>query len=241
MTLIGAVGEDDLGRAALDALAADEVGTFIAVLEDVPTGVALIVVDDAGENQISVAPGANARVSERAVARGLEELGPGVVLASLEVPAPAVRTAGEWCIAHDVPFVLNPAPARPWAHDLLLFASYLTPNEGELRDLGDVPAGLTVVQTRGARGVQIHGGAGAGRNLEVPAPRVEAVDSTGAGDTFNGVFAAGLLERLELEAAVRRAVVAASLATTKPGARDGMPAHAEIDRAMEDLDQPRAE
>jgi len=228
VTLIGAVGDDDLGAAAATALATDKVSTSVAVLDDAVTGVALIVVNEQGENQISVAPGANARVTARQVDHALDECGPGVVLVSLEIPEEAVRAASQWCRARNVPLVLNPAPAQSWASSLLPLASYVTPNELELRELGDIPAGVTVVETRGAGGVRTHGDL----NVDVPAPRVDVVDTTGAGDCFNGVFAASLLEGLELHEAVARAVAAAALSTTKPGAREGMPTRAEIEAAM---------
>lgn len=233
VVMIGAVGDDDLGADARAALDHDGVTASVAVREGIRTGVALIVVDERGENQIAVAPGANARVTAEQVEGALARLAPDVVLASLEVPEQAVRAAGAWCRSARVPLLLNPAPQQRWLREVLPLAAYVTPNEAELEGLGDVPANVTVLATRGA-GVRIHGGVGGDRVVEVPAPRVTVVDSTGAGDCFNGVLAAGLLEGLELEHAVRRAVVAAAASVTRAGARDGMPTRAEIDAAMED-------
>jgi ribokinase len=229
VALIGAVGDDELGSLAVDVLGEDDVTASVAVLPGLATGVALIVVDRDGENQIAVAPGANAVVTSRQVRAGLDEHRPGAVLASLEVPAEAVRAAGEWCRPRGVPLVLNPAPMQPWIRSVLPGATHVTPNEGELPGLGDVPSGIVVLETRGVHGVRIHAETGA---VDVPAPKVVAVDTTGAGDCFNGVFAAGLLEGLGLERAAARAVTAAALSTTKPGARGGMPTRAEIDAAM---------
>ncbi len=196
------------------------------------TGVALIAVDPVGENQISVAPGANALLRPDAVLSGLAFHDPGAVLASLEVPAACVRAAAEWCREHGVTFVLNPAPSSPAIAELAGLATYLTPNEGELEALGAVPDDVVIIETRGAGGAMIHAG---GRNKEVPAPPVETLDSTGAGDCFNGVFAAGLLEGMELRLAVRRAVVASALSVTRAGARNGMPRRDELEAAMEQL------
>lgn len=227
VVMVGRVGDDDLGTGAVQALT--DAGVLVAVEANpgTPTGVALIVVDRSGENQIAVAPGANALVDGAQVERALQEHGPTVVLVSLEVPRAAIEAAGAWCTSRGVPLVLNPAPAQPWVGDVVGSAAYVTPNETELATLGDVPAGVVIVETRGPRGVRIHGSS----PRDIPAPAVEAVDTTGAGDAFNGVFAAGLLEGLDAEAAARRGVAAAALATTEPGAREGMPTRARIDAA----------
>ncbi|HEV8565365.1 MAG TPA: ribokinase, partial [Actinomycetota bacterium] len=234
VVLIAAVGNDkDMSGAALDALREEHVETDgVAVIPDVPTGIALIVVDSLGENQIAVAPGANEHLTSAMTVASLERLTPRLVLASLEVPLPTVRAAGEWCKEHGVPFVLNPAPASPEARELLPFATYVTPNERELAALGTVPDSVVVVETRGAKGARIRSG---GSVEDVPGLPVEPVDATGAGDCFNGVFAASLLEGRPLRESVERAVVAAGLSVTKPGAREGMPSREEIERAIRDL------
>ena len=135
----------------------------------------------------------------------------------------------EWCREHDVTFVLNPAPASEAVVELAGLATYLTPNEGELEALGAIPDDVVIIETRGSAGAVIHAG---GQSLEIPAPAVETLDSTGAGDCFNGVFAAGLLEGMELPIAVRRAVVASALSVTRAGARNGMPRRDELEAAM---------
>jgi len=231
VALIAAVGDDEgMSGPALDALRQAHVDTDgVAVISDVATGIALIVVDREGENLIAVAPGANQHVTQPTTLATLERLNPQVVLASLEVPLATVRAAAEWCTKRSVPFVLNPAPATPDARELLPFATYLTPNERELAALGEVPDSVVVVETRGAEGARIHS---EGAVDDVPGLRVESVDATGAGDCFNGVFAAGLLHDLPLRECVERAVVAAGLSVTKPGAREGMPTRAEIERAL---------
>jgi ribokinase len=145
-----------------------------------------------------------------------------------------VRAAGVWCGAHGATFVLNPAPATGEAAELASFARYLTPNEGELARLGGpdaLPAGVVIVESRGSEGVRIHD---AGEITDVAAPNVDAIDTTGAGDCLNGVLAAGLAEGRRLDDAVRRAVVAAGLSVTVPGAREGMPRRDEIEAAVAD-------
>jgi ribokinase len=229
VALVGAVGRDDFGKEAMLALAAEGVDEAELVRTSLPTGVALIVVDAAGENQIAVAPGANGAVNGEAVTSSLQRLRPAMVLASLEVPRSGVLAAAEWCRASGVPFVLNPAPVQPWTTDLLGFASVLTPNERERAAIGVVPADVPVVETRGSQGARIDH---EGTTRDVRAPAADAVDTTGAGDCFNGVLAAGLIEGRTLLEAVERATVASALSVTQPGARDGMPTRAEIDAAV---------
>lgn len=233
VAMIGAVGDDAFGARARAALEDEGVDVlWVAVDPEAATGVALIAVDDVGENQISVAPGANASADARSVTAALDALTPAITLASLEVSATSVRAAGEWCRAHEVPFVLNPAPAGEEAAGLAALADYLTPNEGELAALGGteaLPSGVVVVESRGRAGVRIHAG---GEIRDVAAPPVDAVDTTGAGDCLNGVLAASLAEGRPLDEAVTRAVTAAALSVTVAGAREGMPHRSAIDAAV---------
>jgi ribokinase len=230
VAIVAAVGDDSLGAAALEALRGEGIQTDHAlVTAEAPTGVALIAVDPDGENQISVAPGANDALDLGHVVAALGQLAPDLLLASLEIPERTARAAAEWCRDHGVPLLLNPAPMRPWASDLLPFAAYVTPNEHELSMLGSPQEGSVVIVTRGSAGAAILQGAA---EALVPAPAVRAVDTTGAGDCFNGALAAGLIDGLQVHEAAERAVVAAALSVTKAGAREGMPTRTEIDAAM---------
>jgi ribokinase len=231
VVLVGAVGNDALGHDALEALRAEGVATSVAMRPGVPTGVALICVGPDGENQISVAPGANTELTAADVTSAFGQVHEiGVVLASLEVSQAAVRAAAAWCSEHETPLIVNPAPVQPWVADVALLATYVTPNEHEREALGSLPEGLVVVETRGRDGALIHWD---GEEERVAAPRVQAVDTTGAGDCFNGVFAAGLAEGLEVSAAVQRATAAATLSVTKVGAREGMPTREELDAFLQ--------
>ncbi len=229
VVMVGAVGGDDLGRDATAALAADGVVLQVWTVDE-PTGVALITVDSAGENQIAVAPGANVVFGGEQVDDALHEHRPDVVLVSLEVSPDAALAAARYCAAAGSTLVLNPAPPSLRTRELLPMASYVTPNESERAAMGRAPKDVVVVETRGAEGAVIH------RDddppILVPAPTVEVVDTTGAGDCFNGVFAAGVLEGLGVEDASRRAVAAAALSVTVAGAREGMPTREEIDETM---------
>jgi len=243
VAFIGAVGSDDLGAAARAALADEGIDVGHLAGATRPTGVALIVVDERAENLIAVAPGANAAVSAAMVDAALAtlRLGPDdVVLACREVPPDAVRAALEAARAVGATGVLNPAPADGLDATTAALAAVLTPNESELAAIagpGDPevaarsllaggPPGRAVVVTLGAAGVLVV--RDALPVVAVPAARVVPVDTTGAGDTFNGALAAGLASGLPLVDASVRAVAAAGLSTTRAGARGGMPTAAEL-------------
>jgi ribokinase len=241
--MLGAVGDDAFGAEGLDALAAE--GIELGSVRREPgtaTGVALIAVNRRGENQISVAPGANATLGD--VADDLDAIGPSVVLASCEVPYVTVSSAARWCRAHDgVAFLLNPAPASPRLRNLVPGAAVITPNAGEIKDLspgaGDVRTaartlasrfeGVAVAVTLGEDGALL-----VRRDHEtlIDAPLVDPIDTTGAGDCFSGVLAAAWWSGLPLEDAVRRAVTAAALSVTVAGAREGMPTVDRVDAAL---------
>ena len=246
----GAVGADDTGTGALADLRAEGIDvTDVAVLEDVATGTALIVVDGRGENQIAVGAGANAAVEpaavRAAVARSAEWAG--CVLVSTEIPPEAVAAAVETTVAHGLACVLNPAPVAAGLVDLLRLGPVVTPNRSELRDLyalveegtaGSVAematavaalTGASVVVTLGGDGVLIVDPERGVTSL--PAPPADVRDTTGAGDTFNGVLAAALAAGAAVPEAVARGVAAASLSVGTVGARAGMPRAAAIDGA----------
>jgi ribokinase len=249
--LIAAVGDDDHGRAALAELAAEGVDVEgVAVLRGESTGVALIVVDDSGENQIAVGAGANAAIDAVDVRRRVREAAStaGCVLVSTEIAAAAVTAAVEEAVAASVLCVLNPAPALPVVADLLSRGVIVTPNETELgdivRQLGETATGVaetdaaTVVARSGEPVVVTRGGEGVVvvdaqlDAMHVAAPRVLVRDTTGAGDTFTGVLAARLAAGDQLDEAVSVAVEAAALSVTEVGARGGMPTAAAVAAAM---------
>ena len=228
--MIGAVGDDDLGEEAIALLEAEGIDvSAVQRLATAPTGVALIAVDDAGENQIAVASGANAELTAEAVERALAGAAAGgVVLLGLEVPDAAVLAGARAARAGGLGVVLNPAPARALPDELLALSPLLTPNRDEARALSgeDDPeaaaralarrTGAPVVVTVGADGALLADG----DTLErIPAPAVEVVDTTGAGDAFNGALACGLAGGAALADAVRTAVAVAGESVRAPGAR----------------------
>jgi ribokinase len=262
--LVAALGDDDLAHDARAALAREGIGTEVIVTVDhTATGVALILVDAKAENQIAVAPGANAGLTAAHVRSALGRLRPheaDVVLVTHEIPTEAAREAlrigrdgGAWT-------VLNPAPADGIDRTMLTLADVVTPNRGELARLAAADARRSGRPTPGAEDPiraartlleTTSEGPGAGKAFlvslgasgavlvsrdaapfDIAARKVAAVDATGAGDALNGALAAGLAGGLDLKAAARRAVVAASLSVTRAGAREGMPTVAELDAAL---------
>jgi ribokinase len=234
VTFVARVGDDELGEAAIASLLDESVAVAHVTRDpDHATGVALIMVDQAGENAISVAPGANARLSMDDVeaARAAIESAD-VLLMQLETPIPAVERAAAIASAAGTTVMLNPAPARPLGGSLLSDVDVLTPNEGESAFLTGVQEpGLsatrlresgvnTVVVTLGSRGAISLSSRGMSVAEGFP---VSAIDSTAAGDAFNGFLAVCLAEGLDLEKAVPRACAAGALATTVPGARPSLP------------------
>jgi ribokinase len=233
VAMIGAVGADELGDAAVREL--EDEGIDVSGVErrdDAATGVALIVVDAAGENQIAIASGANGRVGAGHVPR---LAGEGVLLLGFEVPDEAVVAAAE---AAGWTTILNPAPARAIPERALAARPILTPNATEAAQLTgeeDPEAAARALRERTRAPVLVTlGGEGAllldddGTAQRLPAPRVEVVDTTGAGDALNGALAAELAAGRPLADAARFAIAAAARSTTREGARGGMPRRDEV-------------
>jgi len=206
--------------------------------------VALIFVDDGGENCIAVAPGANGRATPEDVDAAEDLIGGAEALVmQLETPIETVGRAAALARQHGVRVILNPAPARPLNDELLANVSILTPNESEAELLTGVQvsddAGAeeaaralaargvdTVILTLGSRGAFVFE---SDSGELVPGFEVQAVDTTAAGDVFNGSLAVGLAEGMPLTGAVRFANAAAALSVTKLGAQPSAPTRSEIE------------
>lgn len=239
--LIGRTGDDEPGRALRDSLAEEGINLSCLLTDpETPTGLAVITVDDQAENSIVVSAGANSTLSPDHIHGCMEILaGAKVVMAQLEIPLESVMAAAD---ATTGLFCLNPAPAQDLPEDLLSKADVLIPNRSELAWLasGDLPESAeevvelarsiegpgAIVVTLGSDGAMVLRGQEA---IRVASPRVESVDTTGAGDAFCGALGEALGKGTDLIDAVHRATRAGALATTRLGAQDAMPTREELE------------
>ncbi len=234
---VGAVGSDHWGEAARGDLAGRGIDVSGLATVEGPTGVAIILVDDGGENSIAIVPGANAAVSPAAVEAALAAIdaNDAVLVVCLEIPLESVVGAARAATARGWRVVLNPAPARELPAELVAAATVITPNETEVEVLGGVDALLAagagaVVVTRGGDGTELHPSGGAATRI---APsRAEVVDTTGAGDAFTAALAVALANGRELADAVAWASAAGAIATEGFGARGSLPAAAQVDERL---------
>ncbi|CAM3642138.1 ribokinase [Deinococcus frigens] len=238
VSMIGAVGQDAFQDVALSGLRRAGVDLSGLLTLDAPTGLALITVSDAGENAITVASGANARLTPQHLSADLG--GFTHLLLQQELPPKITLEAAKRASDAGLTVLLNAAPTRDTAPELLRLTGHLLVNEHELAALageGEVEDRARALLERGPGAVTVTlGGKGSltvtAREMHrLPAHPVNAVDTTGAGDTFCGVLTARLAHGDTLEAALRWAGIAAALACTHPGAQDAMPTWEEVERA----------
>lgn len=207
--------------------------------DQAPSGVAMILVDRAGDNQIVVVPGSNGRFTPEDMRRNATLMaGARVLLVQMEIPTETVQEALTQAKRLGLITILNPAPACPLSADLLRLVDILTPNESEARTLAastDLSETAQLVMKRGVGTVIITCGAEGALVCcskgvtHVPAFLVASIDSTGAGDAFNGALACAMAEGTEIETAIEVANAAGALATTTRGAQESMPFKCEID------------
>lgn len=226
VTFIGAVGDDPAGSALLATLAEEGVDVSKVTSVPLPTGVALVTVDEQGENVIVVMPGANASITVQAAAAVPARLGD-VVVAQLEVPLEVVVAAMRTAQTCGARALLNAAPAQELHDEALVDVDVLVVNETELDALGGMTQvrgrlrpSSAVIATLGADGAIVAEGQ---REEVIAGRRVDVVDSTGAGDCFVGVLAASLASGSSLVDAAQTANVASSLAVQRRGAASSMP------------------
>jgi ribokinase len=249
--MIGCVGDDDSGGEIRRALLEQGIGVdALVATPEAATGTALIFVDPQGRNQIGVAPGANHRLTVEMARRGEDAIAwAEVVLCQLEVPVPVVRWTLETARLHGAVTVLNPAPVQELSDELLGLVDYLTPNEGEATaltgiDVQDLDTARraaarlvergagTVVVTLGEQGALVCDG---GSAVHFEAFPVDAVDTTGAGDAFNGALAVGLAAGGSLEQIIPLASAAGALTCTRRGAQAALPTRADVERFLHSL------
>ena len=246
VAFVGCVGDDAFGARLIAGFHAEDIDTtHVRRVADAATGVAMIQVDDQGQNSIVLGPGANEALSVAQVdaAAGLISAA-GLLVCQLETPLAATQRAIAIAHAAGVPVLLNPAPARALPASLLRQVDVLVPNEGEAALLTGLPvqarAGAddaalklrhegcaTVLITLGADGVLVADAQGCRHH---PAPQVTARDTTGAGDTFIGAYAAARVAGEALDAAIAFAQRAAAFSVQRLGAQAAMPTQADLRR-----------
>ncbi len=224
--LTGCVGDDDMSGAAMALLMAHGVELSGVETDSAePTGVALIAVDDEGENQIVVCTGANGRVTPEQLPARIDC----PLIVQLELPIATVEAA----VGRATEFVcVNLAPAAPVSDQMLRRADLLVVNETEAAFYGDLlhNGGGRVVVTEGAKGAVMYQ---RGQELaRATPPKVTAVDATGAGDAFVGAICVALLEGMPAEEALRFACAAGAIAATRPGAQPSLPTRAEVEAIL---------
>ena len=248
VVFIAKTGDDIFGKQAIDSFKEQGINTsYILCDPENPSGVALITVDAKGENCIVVAPGANACLKPADLQKAEQEIiSAGIILIQLEIPAETVERVLNIAAAHNVKVILNPAPARLLTDDLLKKISIITPNETEAEMLSGIKVtdiksaenaarmlaakGIeTVIITMGAQGAFVL------HNDECyffPAPVCEAIDTTAAGDVFNGALAVAISEGKSILEAVPFACKAASLSVCKMGAQASAPYRDELNAVL---------
>ncbi len=236
-TFITALGQDAFGQLTMSGLDEDRIDTSRVRSVTAPTGTALIAVDPSGENTIIVEAGANRELERLDEGDRAAIAGASVLLMQLEIPLETVAEAAAAARAAGTTVILNAAPIADLSDELLSSLDVLIVNEHEaahllastgVSDLTELVE--TVVTTLGADGASLRR-AGA-EEVRIPAPRVAAVDATGAGDTFCGAFGSALAEGQSVDDALRFAVTAASLSVQRHGAVPSIPRRDEIDAAL---------
>lgn len=240
VVMFGCVGNDENGKKLIDNLKTVGVNTtHIQMIEDVPTGMAVITIGD-DDNTIIVIPGANACVDKSYIDQVWKELSTvDMVLIQQEIPEETVNYVISLCHEKQIEVILNPAPARMLRSEVIEKVDYLTPNEHEVemifgtkypleQILNQYPGKLIV--TLGEKGAAVC--TENGNIVIVPPGKVTVKDTTGAGDTFNGILTAMLAEGHSLEKALRYSNAGAGLSTMKMGAQGGMPSRQEIEKYL---------
>ena len=248
VTFVACVGDDMFGQQAIDGFVSDQIDVkYIVKDEKAASGVAFIFVDKKGENSIAVASGANFELTPDHIAQVEEAIkGADILVMQLETPIDTIKAAAKAAKENGVKVILNPAPAQPLDDELLGNVSILTPNEGEAELLTGVKvdddssaekaAGIlldkgmeAVLITLGPRGVFV---STRETSKMVSGFTVDAVDTTAAGDVFNGALSVALCENPSLDDAIRFANAAGALSVTKLGAQPSAPTRQEIEELL---------
>jgi len=252
ITMIGKVGDDSFGERCLKALQDEGIDvSAIETVSETATGVAVIAVDESGENRIITAPGANGKVSPVDIERHAGRIrSADVLLLQLEAPLESVQRAIEVAAAGDTLVVLNPAPAQELPDEILRHVDVLIPNQTEAalltgEEARDPLASASALRKRGVDTVVITLGEAGSLVLDeqgqqqVASFRVEVVDTTAAGDAFVGTLTTCLAQGESIRQAVRRANAAGALATTRLGAQPSLPTQDELEQFLQEKEHEK--
>lgn len=243
VTMVANLGDDIFGRQTLEGLKKENINTdYVFIDESKPSGTALIIINAKGENCIVVAPGANSNLLPAHIEKVENLHGASVILLQLEIPMDTIDHISNLAKLNKQKLILNPAPAQKLSGELLKGLYLITPNETEafhltgirVNDETTASAAAGVLISKGVENVIITlGSEGAffqngHSKIKVNAPVVETLDSTAAGDTFNGAIAVAITENMSWENAMRFAVQAASISVTRMGAQSSVPYRKEM-------------
>ncbi|MGR5557691.1 ribokinase [Vibrio fortis] len=245
---IACVGDDPFGINIRQDFEKDGINIDgVIVAENTPTGIAMIQVSATGENSICLSAEANDKLDCAQIEPHLDKIrGAKYLLTQLETPIEGIEYAVKMAKESGTKVILNPAPARPLTNELLACVDVITPNETEAEVLTGVTVSddasahqaalalhdkgiKTVMITLGAKGVWLSHSGESNQGELIPGFRVEATDTTAAGDTFNGALVTGLLEEMPLEKAIKFAHAAAAISVTRFGAQTSIPSRQETD------------
>ncbi len=244
VTLIAKVGNDIFGKQTLESLHKENINTdFVFIDDQTPSGTALIMVNEHGENCIVVAPGANANLlpADILTIQNINEAE--IILMQLEIPMSTIEAVAKEAKNNNQKVIINPAPAQALNDELLNGLFLVTPNETEaslltgikVEDYNTAAQAAAVFLKQGVQNVIITMGKlgayfqNADLNFKIPAPVVKAVDTTAAGDTFSGAIAVAINEKMNWENAIRFAIEAASISVTRKGAQSSVPYRQELE------------
>ena len=258
-TFIAKIGNDGFGDQMIARFTKEGIETTHIIRDSQEaSGVAFILIDDNGENMISVAPGANARLSKTDIEKVSDVIKKAsVIVVQMELPIETIELIYHIASMGDAIKILNPAPLKPIPPNMLKNIDIVIPNEGELfrlhsllklkevsgkgrekiinasKDIATLGV-KTIITTLGSKGCLIYDKEN-DQKIEIPAFKVKAVDTVGAGDCFNGVLASKLFQGENLINAVKYATAAASIAVTRKGAQESMPYEEEIEARYKEL------
>ena len=249
-TFIGAVGDDNYGELLKKNLESNNVKTHLKIVPNMSSQIATILIDESGENRIVIVPGANNFVDKKEIDNNFEIIKEcDIILMQLEIPMETVEYVVDKCYELNKIIILNPAPGAELSSNIIKKCTYLTPNENEIGLITKMPydtidniklaakslidkGAQNVLVTLGEKGAYLKNDK---EDIIIPTLKVKAIDTTGAGDCFNGVFAAYLALGKSVIEAIKYANCASSISVTRSGTVPSLPYKKEVDEKFKDF------